>query len=112
MSPVFKKKWMVFSLVATSIFMSTLDSSIVNIALPYIMQDLKTDLQTIQWVVLIYLIVVSCLLLSFGRLSDIKGRKSVYVIGFAIFAAGSLLCGVAPGYQTLIIARALQGCGA
>jgi EmrB/QacA subfamily drug resistance transporter len=112
MSPVFKKKWMVFSLVATSIFMSTLDSSIVNIALPYIMQDLKTDLQTIQWVVLIYLIVVSCLLLSFGRLSDIKGRKSVYVIGFAIFTAGSLLCGVAPGYQTLIIARALQGCGA
>ena len=112
MSPVFKKKWMVFSLVATSIFMSTLDSSIVNIALPYIMQDLKTDLQTIQWVVLIYLIVVSCLLLSFGRLSDIKGRKSVYVIGFAIFTAGSLLCGVAPGHQTLIMARALQGCGA
>ncbi len=112
MNPVFKKKWMVFSLVATSIFMSTLDSSIVNIALPYIMQDLNTDLQTIQWVVLIYLIVVSCLLLSFGRLSDIKGRKSVYVIGFAIFTAGSLLCGVAPGHQTLIMARALQGCGA
>jgi len=112
MSPVFKKKWMVFSLVATSIFMSTLDSSIVNIALPYIMQDLKTDLQTIQWVVLIYLVVVSCLLLSFGRLSDIKGRKSVYVIGFTIFTAGSLFCGVAPGHQTLIIARALQGCGA
>jgi EmrB/QacA subfamily drug resistance transporter len=112
MSSVLKKKWMVFSLVATSIFMSTLDSSIVNIALPYIMQDLKTDLQTIQWVVLIYLIVVSCLLLSFGRLSDIKGRKSVYVIGFAIFTAGSLFCSVAPGHQTLIIARALQGCGA
>ncbi|MEN8211770.1 MAG: MFS transporter [Thermodesulfobacteriota bacterium] len=112
MSPVLEKKWMVFLLVATSIFMSTLDSSIVNIALPYIMQDLNTDLQSIQWVVLIYLIVVSCLLLSFGRLSDIKGRKSVYVIGFAIFAAGSIFCGVAPGHQALIIARALQGCGA
>ena len=110
--PVLQKKWIIFSLVATSIFMSTLDSSIVNVALPYIMQDLKTDLQTIQWVVLIYLIVVSCLLLSFGRLSDIKGRKPVYITGFSIFVAGSILCGIASGTSALIFARALQGCGA
>ena len=110
--PVLQKKWIIFSLVATSIFMATLDSSIVNVALPYIMQDLKTDLQTIQWVVLIYLVVVSCLLLSFGRLSDIKGRKPVYITGFSIFVAGSILCGIASGTSALIFARALQGCGA
>jgi EmrB/QacA subfamily drug resistance transporter len=110
--PVFQKKWLIFCLVATSIFMSTLDSSIVNIALPYIMQDLKTDLQTIQWVVIIYLIVVSSLLLSFGRLSDIKGRKTIYINGFTIFVAGSILCGVSQDAETLICARALQGCGA
>ncbi|MCK5838069.1 MAG: MFS transporter, partial [Desulfobacula sp.] len=75
MMPVYEKKWKIFFLVATSIFMSTLDSSIVNVALPYMMQDLQTDMQSIQWVVLIYLVTVSSLLLTFGRLSDIKGRK-------------------------------------
>lgn len=110
--PVFQKKWIIFCLVAASIFMSTLDSSIVNLALPYIMQDLKTDIETIQWVILIYLIVVSCLLLSFGRLSDIKGRKSVYITGFSIFTIGSLLCGMAGSAMFLIAARTVQGCGA
>ena len=68
----FENKWKIFFLVGTSIFMSTLDSSIVNVALPFMMQDLKSDMQTIQWVVLSYLLTVSALLLSFVRLSDIK----------------------------------------
>ena len=109
---VYEKKWKIFFLVATSIFMSTLDSSIVNVALPYMMQDLKTDIQTIQWVVLIYLVTVSSLLLTFGRLSDIKGRRAVYVLGFSIFVTGSLLCGMAGTSFFLIISRMVQGCGA
>ncbi|RLB99985.1 MAG: MFS transporter [Deltaproteobacteria bacterium] len=112
MALVYEKKWKIFFLVATSIFMSTLDSSIVNVALPYMMQDLQTDLKTIQWVVLVYLVIVSSLLLTFGRLSDIKGRKLVYVMGFAIFVAGSLLCGMARTPLSLIISRAVQGGGA
>ena len=55
---VFTKKWKIFSLVAVSIFMSTLDSSIVNVALPYIMQEMVTDISTIQWVVVIYLLAI------------------------------------------------------
>ncbi len=112
MPPMYENKWKIFFLVATSIFMSTLDSSIVNVALPYMMQDLKTDLQTIQWVVLIYLMIVSSLLLTFGRLSDIKGRKPIYVLGFTIFVAGSWLCAIATTPQFLIVCRGLQGCGA
>ncbi|MBU8909698.1 MAG: MFS transporter [Desulfobacterales bacterium] len=112
MIPAYEKKWKIFFLVATSIFMSTLDSSIVNVALPYMMQDLRTDMQTIQWVVLIYLMTISSLLLTFGRLSDIKGRRPVYVLGFVIFVAGSLLCGIAQTPQFLIVSRAVQGCGA
>ncbi len=112
MSSVFEKKWNVFILVAASIFMSTLDSSIVNVALPYMMQELKTDIQMIQWVVLMYLIVVSSFLLTFGRLSDINGRRPIYVLGFTIFVAGSWLCGMAKTPSFLIASRALQGGGA
>ncbi|WP_022664784.1 MFS transporter [Desulfospira joergensenii] len=106
------RKWQVFGLVGVSIFMSTLDSSIVNVALPYIMDDLSSDVQTIQWVVIIYLLTVSSLLLTFGRLSDIRGRQSVYIAGFMVFTLGSLLCGIAPGPGLLILARAVQGMGA
>lgn len=112
MTPVYEKKWKIFFLVAIAIFMSTLDSSIVNIALPYMMQDLKTDIETIQWVVLIYLVTVSSFLVTFGRLSDIKGRKIVYIWGFAIFASGSWLCAMAQTPLFLIVSRVAQGFGA
>jgi EmrB/QacA subfamily drug resistance transporter len=109
---VFDKKWQVFLLVGVSIFMSTLDSSIVNVALPYIMDDLSSDVKTVQWVVVVYLLTVSSLLLTFGRLSDIKGRRTVYVAGFVVFTLGSLLCGQAVTSHMLVGARALQGVGA
>ncbi len=112
MPDTYDKKWKVFFLVATSIFMSTLDSSIVNVALPYMMQNLQTDMATIQWAVLIYLMTVSSLLLTFGRLSDIRGKRQVYVLGFAIFVVGSGACGFSDSPMMLIIARALQGGGA
>lgn len=92
--------------------MSTLDSSIVNVALPYIMQEMVTDISTIQWVVVIYLLTVSSLLLTFGRLSDIKGRRSIYVVGFIVFTLGSFLCAVAGTVSFLVMARVAQGAGA
>ncbi len=67
------RPWRIFSLVAVGVFMSTLDSSIVNIALPAIMKDLSGSFASVEWVVMIYLLTVSSLLLSFGRLSDIIG---------------------------------------
>ena len=108
----YKDRWLVFFLVAIAVFMSTLDSSIVNIALPMIMKDFQTHFTTIEWVVLIYLLTVSSLLLTFGRLSDIKGRRWVYCRGFIIFAIGSFLCGISPGPIWLISARSFQAIGA
>lgn len=105
-------KWTGFALVAMGVFMSTLDSSIVNVALPAIMQDLGVSLQTIEWVVVMYLLTVSSLLLSFGRLSDIKGRRWVYCRGFFMFSLASLICALTENAGWLIAARSLQGIGA
>lgn len=99
-------------LVGVSIFMSTLDSSIVNVALPYIMEDLTSDVRTVQWVMVVYLLTVSSLLLTFGRLSDIRGRGQIYVIGFLVFTVGSFVCGQAWTSGMLVSARVLQGIGA
>ncbi len=106
------RKWKVFLLVAVSIFMSTLDSSIVNVALPFIMQDLSEGMGAIQWVVTVYLLTVSSFLLTFGRLSDIKGRPMIYRLGFVFFTLGSFLCGVSGSVNGLVLARGVQGLGA
>jgi EmrB/QacA subfamily drug resistance transporter len=105
-------KWVYFSLVAVGVFMSTVDSSIVNLALPVIMKDFTQPLEVMEWVVVSYLLTISALLLTFGRLSDLRGRRWVYCRGFLIFTLGSLLCSVAQSIWLLIAARAFQGIGA
>lgn len=111
-SKIAPNKWLVFVLVAIGVFMSTLDGSIVNIALPAIMKDFVVPLATIEWVPMIYLLIISSLLLSFGRLSDIRGRRWVYSRGLFVFSIGSLFCGTAQSALWLIAARAFQGLGA
>ncbi|MDM8517633.1 MFS transporter [Desulfobacterales bacterium HSG16] len=105
-------KWIVFSFVAAGVFISTLDGSIVNIVLPAIMADLHVSMDTIEWVQLIYLLILSSTLLSFGRLSDIKGRRRLYVLGMIIFSVGSLFCGLSETAFWLILFRGVQGIGA
>ena len=106
------QNWLIFLMVAIGIFMATLDGSIVNIALPSIMVDFGVQLATVQWVVMIYLLTVTSLLLSFGRLSDIQGRRIVYSSGLFLFSIGSLFCGLAPTAHWLIVSRFFQGLGA
>lgn len=105
-------KWRTFAAVGIGVFMSTLDGSIVNIALPSIMADLNAPMAVVEWVMVIYLLVVSSLLLGFGRLSDIRGRRWVYTRGLLVFSTGALLCAMAETAAWLIVARAFQGLGA
>lgn len=105
-------KWRVLSAVACGTFMATLDSSIVNIALPTLTKEFDTDLYRIKWVVIIYLLVITCMLLPFGRLSDQYGRKRVFQAGFSLFTLGSLLCGMSQGLNWILFSRVIQGIGA
>lgn len=105
-------KWWVLIAVGVGAFMSALDGSVANIILPIVTHDLQSNVATVEWVVTVYLLVVSGLLLSFGRLGDLRGHKSIYVLGFIIFIAGSALSGVAPSASFLISSRAFQALGA
>lgn len=93
-------------------FMSTLDGSIVNVALPVIAKELFIDINRVQWIVTSYLLAVSTLILIFGRIADIKGKKVVYQNGFVVFSLGSLFCGLSHSIEFLIISRIIQASGA
>jgi EmrB/QacA subfamily drug resistance transporter len=98
--------------VAMGVFLGTIDGSIINVSLPTLMEALDTDFPTIQWVILSYLLTITCLLLSMGRLADIHGKKKIYLLGFVIFTVGSMLCGISPGAGRLVAFRVLQAVGA
>ncbi len=105
-------RWLIIVAVGLGSLMSSLDSSVVNIILPVVSQAFRTDVATIEWVVTVYLLVVSGLLLSFGRLGDMHGNKQVYIYGFGIFVVGSMLCGLSSTALMLISFRGLQAIGA
>ena len=105
-------KWLAMLGVGLGVLMFTLDTSIVNIALPTLVQVFHTSFTTIQWVVLSYLLVVTALVLGAARLGDMVGKKVLYLSGLILFTISSLLCGLAPGVGWLIGFRALQGLGA
>ncbi len=107
-----ERKWLVLGAIGVGAFMTTLDTSVVNIILPVITRTFRSDVATVEWVVTIYLLVISSLLLMFGRLGDMRGHKSLYLIGFVIFITGSALCGAAPSAMMLIAFRTLQALGA
>jgi len=107
----YSRKWYVFAGVAMGIFLSTIDGSIVNIALPTLVQELDAHLTMVEWVVLAYLLALGTLMLSMGRLGDMIGKKPIYVVGFVIFTLGSVLCGLAPNVYWLIGFRVVQAVG-
>lgn len=104
-------KWIVLSTLAFGTFMATLDSSIVNIALPTIRQELHAG-DSVEWVVLSYLLATTSTLLIMGKLSDLVGRRQLYITGFTVFVLGSLLCGLAWDNWLLVGFRVVQGLGA
>ncbi|MGM9507381.1 MFS transporter [Larkinella sp. GY13] len=104
-------KWIILGTIMFGTFMSTLDSSIVNIALPTIRRELGAG-DSVEWIVLCYLLTTTSTLLIMGKLSDWVGRRTLYITGFCVFVLGSLLCGLAWNLWSLVGFRVVQGLGA
>ena len=89
--------------------MVVLDISIVNVALPSIQEDLGFSENGLQWVVSGYALTFGLLLVPAGRVGDVRGRRTMFVVALALFSLASLACGLAPTSLTLVIARLVQG---
>ena len=105
------RKYMVLLALGIGSFMAALDGSIVNSVLPVLRTALHSDVATIEWVVTVYLLVLTGLLLTFGRLGDLHGHKVTYLWGFAIFVGSSALCGFSWDPLALIVFRGIQAIG-
>lgn len=95
-----------------SVLLSSLGTSIANVALPTLAQAFSASFQEVQWIVLAYLLAITTLIVSVGRLGDIIGRRRLLLAGILLFTVASVLCGLAPTLWLLIAARAAQGLGA
>ena len=104
-------RWALASL-SLSILLSSLGSSIANVGLPTLAQVFNASFQHVQWIVLAYLLAITTLIVSVGRIGDITGRRRLLLVGIGVFTLASALCGLAPTLWMLIGARALQGIGA
>jgi EmrB/QacA subfamily drug resistance transporter len=105
-------RWKILPVVLLSPLMGSLDGSIVNVALPTIADRLRVGMGGAQWAVSSYLIVISALVLVFGKVADKLGKVRIFIYGFIIFGLGSLLCSVSWSLPLLIVARCVQAVGA
>jgi EmrB/QacA subfamily drug resistance transporter len=106
------RRWEALALVCVAMFMTVLDVSIVNVALPSIKTALSVAEKDLQWVITAYTIAFGGFLLLGGRAADLLGRRRMFMVGIALFSAASLGCGLSNSIGVLIAARAIQGLGA
>ncbi len=107
-----RTRWIGLAGLALGLALIIVDATIVNVAIPSIIQDLRLELTDAEWVNTVYSLVFAALLITVGRLGDLFGRKRMYLLGLALFVLASLLAARATSGAFLIAARALQGVGA
>ena len=108
----YKNKWFILLSVGMGVFLATIDASIVNIALPTLVKTFSIKFSVVQWVALSYMLTIATLILSMGRLGDVKGKKRIYLSGMIIFTLSSIFCGLSQTIYWLIFFRVIQGIGA
>ena len=110
-NPLHDNRWKILICVVTVTFMNCLDSSIVNVALPIISEDLGVTMASVQWIVTSYLIAISCLILLGGRFGDVKGKCNTFKIGIFLFTLGSLFVDYHIHYLYLLHQEFSKGLG-
>ncbi|MFD0657631.1 MFS transporter [Thermocatellispora tengchongensis] len=104
--------WRVCSVTSLGLILIGLSGSTLNVALPEVVRHFRADAFGASWILLSFLLVNTATLVLFGRVADLLGRREVYLAGFAVFTAASLLAGLAPNVPVLVALRALQAVGA
>ncbi len=104
--------WFVVGTVCVGAFMAALDASIINIALPVLKKQFNVRMHIIEWVSLVYLLALAGLIVPFGRMADMIGRRWMYALGFTVFIIGSLMCALTPTLSFLLVSRVIQAIGA
>ncbi|EKQ58078.1 MULTISPECIES: MFS transporter [unclassified Clostridium] len=108
----YKNRWVILAVVVLLPFMATLDSTIVNVVLPIMVNIFSVTMSSIQLIVICYLVTIVSTILFFGRLGDIKGKSIIFILGLLVFTIGSLFCGLSKSFETLVIFRIIQAIGA
>lgn len=111
-APIPRRHWLAMGTLSLGVSLVVMDATIVNVALPVVIEDLGLDAAGAQWMNAIYSLVFASLMLTVGRLGDLYGRKRMYAIGLVVFMAASLVAGAAANPAMLIAARFVQGLGA
>jgi EmrB/QacA subfamily drug resistance transporter len=104
-------RWVGLAMLSVGVAMIIVDATIVNVAVPQIIRDLDLDSTQAEWINTIYALVFASLLVTLGRLGDVYGRRRLYLMGLSLFLAASVLAGLSPNGDVLILARVLQGIG-
>jgi len=107
-----RSRFVILALAVVAFFMDGIDGSIITIALPQITESFNAGVNIASWVVLIYFLVICSFILIVGKIIEKTGASQIFLVGFAIFTVGSLLCALADSIFLLIVFRALQGAGA
>jgi len=108
----YKNRGLILAIVVLLPFMGTLDSTIINVALPAMVKIFEVNMTSIQLIVISYLVTIVSTILFFGRLGDIKGKSKIFNLGLLVFTIGSLLCGLSKSFSTLVAFRIIQALGA
>lgn len=106
-----RNKWMILAILALAVSIIVIDGTIINVALPVIIKDLHLNFTNAEWIITLYSLIFSSLLITTGRINDVLGRKKMLIIGVVFFIIGSILASLSHGIEMMLVARSVQGVG-